>query len=151
MPDTSRHSAVLATRDETALPLPDRIVLFDGICGFCNLTVDFLLRRDPAGLLKFAPLQGSTATRLIPTEVRDRLDTMAYYRQGQVYYRTGAVVRVLRDLGGLWAALGTTLWLIPSPLRDTGYRCISAVRYRLFGQHDSCRMPTSEERDRFLE
>jgi len=151
MSDASTTSAVLADSEEAASPLPDRIVLFDGICGFCNHTVDFLLQRDKAGLLMFAPLQGTTATRLIPTEVRDRLDTMAYYRQGKVFYRTAAVVQILRDLGGLWAGLGTLLWLVPGPLRDIGYRCVSAVRYRLFGKHESCRMPTPEERDRFLE
>ena len=151
MPDTSTSSAILADSEETASPLPERIVLFDGVCGFCNHTVDFLLQRDSAGLLMFAPLQGTTAARLIPTDVRDRLNTMAYYRQGEVFYRTAAVVQILRDLGGLWAGLGTLLWLIPGPIRDIGYRCVSVVRYRLFGKHESCRMPTAEERDRFLE
>ncbi len=151
MPDTSAHSAVLTESTESTARLPDRIVLFDGVCGFCNHTVDFLLRRDRRGLFRFAPLQGPTAAGLIPVDVRGRLDTMAYYRQGEVFYRTAAVVRILQDLGGVWSGLGTALWLIPGPLRDIGYRCVSAVRYRLFGKYESCRMPTAEERERFLD
>jgi len=151
MSDTSTQSVIKVSSEETASALSDRIVLFDGVCGFCNHTVDFLLRRDTAESLRFAPLQGKTAARLIPAEVRDRLDTIAYYRQGQVFYRTAAIVRILQDLGGVWVVAGTLLWVVPGPLRDIGYRCVSAVRYRLFGKHESCRMPTPEERDRFLE
>jgi len=128
-----------------------RIVLFDGVCGLCSHTVDYLLRHDPHGRLRFAPLQGTTADELVPKDVQGRLDTMVYSRQGILYYRSAAVVRMLRDLGGLQTALGTLLWLVPGPLRDFGYRCVSTVRYRLFGKHETCRMPTLEERSRFLD
>ena len=130
---------------------PTYIVLFDGVCGLCNHTVDFLLQRDQRGRLRFAPLQGETAAQLIPQDVRNRLDTMVYVRYGQLHYRSAAIARMLRDLGGFWGIVGFALWLIPAPLRDIGYRCVSALRYRLFGKHESCRMPTPDERSRFLD
>lgn len=130
---------------------PPYIVLFDGVCGLCNHTVDFLLQRDKRGRLRFAPLQGKTAAQLIPQDVRNRLDTMVYVRHDQLYYRSAAIARMLRDLGGIWGIVGFALWLIPAPLRDIGYRCVSALRYRLFGKHESCRMPTPDERSRFLD
>lgn len=145
----------LSIIDQTDAPppagSPTHIVLFDGVCGLCSHTVDFLLQRDQRALLRFAPLQGETAAQLIPQDVRNRLDTMVYVRHGQLYYRSAAIARMLRDLGGIWGMVGFALWLIPVPLRDIGYRCVSALRYRLFGKHESCRMPTPDERSRFLD
>ncbi len=149
MPDTSITSS--QSKREVPAAVTERIVFFDGVCGLCNHTVDFLLRRDAEEILRFAPLQGTTATQMLPQDVRDRLDTIAYYRIGQRYYRSTALLRVLRDLGGFWGVLGVLLWVIPSPLRDAGYRCVSVLRYRIFGKRAACRVPTSEERARFLD
>ena len=151
---TMSHTATtpdVSSTDAVPQPEAERIVFFDGVCGLCNHTVDFLLRKDVNGILMFAPLQGSMATEIVPADVRIQLDTLAYYRSGQLYYRSAAVVRFLRDLGGFWGIAGTLLWLIPGPLREIGYRSISALRYRLFGRHEACRMPTPVERARFLD
>jgi predicted DCC family thiol-disulfide oxidoreductase YuxK len=150
MPHTATTPDVSST-DAVPQPEAERIVFFDGECGLCNHTVDFLLRKDVNGILMFAPLQGSTATEIVPADVRIQLDTLVYYRSGQLYYRSAAVVRFLRDLGGFWGIAGTLLWLIPGPLRDIGYRSISALRYRLFGKHEACRIPTPAEQARFLD
>lgn len=140
-----------ASEQQNDSDFSERIVFFDGVCGLCNHTVDFLLRHDHDARLTFAPLQGTAAAELLPGDVRSRLDTMAYYRQGTVFYRSAAILRVLRDLGGFLGAVATLLWVIPSPLMNVGYRCVSALRYRLFGKHEACRLPTPEERARFLD
>lgn len=151
MPDISTTTAESDSDPRAPTAVPERIVFFDGVCGLCNHTVDFLLRRDVRGILRFAPLQGSTATQVLPPDVRDRLDTMAYYRLGQPYYRSTAVLWILQDLGGFWGAIGTLLRIVPAWLRDVGYRGVSLLRYRIFGKHEVCRIPSSEERARFLE
>lgn len=151
MSEPSATTAAPGVDQQNPTPPADRIVFFDGVCGLCNHTVDFLLRRDSDDRLRFAPLQGTAAAELLPDEVRDRLDTMAYYRHGSVFYRSAAILRVLRDLGGFWGAAATLLSVIPGPLRDIGYRCVSALRYRLFGKHEACRIPTPEERAKFLD
>lgn len=125
------------------------VLFFDGVCGFCNRCVDFTLRRDRRGRIRVAPLQGETAAARLPEDARD-LNSLAFLTGGRCYRYSAAVVRVLWTLGGLWAALGWLLWIIPQPLRDVGYRCIARHRYRIFGKKDSCRMPTAEERARFL-
>ena len=127
------------------------IVFFDGICGLCNHTVNFLLSQDSGGALKFAPLQGETATQLVPSEVRADLNTFVFLNAGKLHYRSGAMARILMQIGGFWRIIGMALWLIPWPLRDAGYRVVSALRYRLFGKRESCRLPTAEERSRFLD
>ena len=149
MSDTSTTTS--KSRRNAGAVVFERIVFFDGMCGLCNHTVDFLLRRDTGEILKFSPLQGTTATQMLPQDVRNRLDTLVYCRNGQRYYRSTAVLRVLRDLGGFWGVLGMMLWIIPVPLRDVGYRCVSVWRYRIFGKREACRVPTAEERVRFLD
>ena len=138
--------------EETATPRSDAsIVFFDGVCGLCNHTVNFLLTHDVGGVLKFSPLQGETAAQLVPSEVREDLNTFVFLNAGKLHYRSGAMARILMQIGGIWRIVGAALWLIPWPLRDAGYRVVSGLRYRLFGKHESCRLPTAEERSRFLD
>ena len=132
---------------DQALP----VVFFDGLCGLCNHSVNWLLAHDPNRRLRFAPLQGKLAGRVVSPQLRDRLDTLVFLCNGSIYVRTAAVSRILMTLGGPWAALGALLWIIPSPLRDLGYRIVSRLRYRLFGKHDACRLPSPAERAVFLD
>ena len=126
------------------------IVFFDGVCGLCDTSVDFFMRKDRSGILRFAPLQGETAARLLPESDRENLNSMVYFENGERFRKSAAVVRILRQLGGIWALLGSLLWVIPRPLRDLGYSLVAAVRYRVFGKKSACRVPTSEERGRLL-
>lgn len=132
---------------DQALP----VVFFDGLCGLCNHSINWLLAHDPNRRLRFAPLQGTLAGKALSPHLRERLDTLVFLRNGSIYVRTAAVSRILMTLGGPWAALGALLWIIPSPLRDLGYRIVSRLRYRLFGKHDACRLPSPAERAVFLD
>lgn len=127
------------------------VVFFDGVCGLCNHSVNWLLARDRRRILRFAPLQGSTSRQYVPESARAGLKSMVLLDDGRIYLRSAAIHRILRRLGGFPAVLGCLLWLIPWPVRDLGYRAVSAMRYRLFGRHDTCRLPTPEERAVFLD
>jgi len=133
----------------------EQLVLFDGVCGFCDWLVRFLIAHDAAARLRFAPLQGETAAdlRARHPEIPADLETMVYVdaRGGgeRVYLRSEAALRVLGELAGGWRRLAWLLSL-PRPLRDLGYRLLVRVRYRLFGRLDACRVPGPAERARFL-
>ncbi|MCA9062525.1 MAG: DUF393 domain-containing protein [Planctomycetaceae bacterium] len=146
----SSASPIPASTDSVSNPERVRIVYFDGVCGFCNHTVNFLLQRDRRCQLMFAPLQGTTAAERLPGELTATLDTLVMQIDDRTYVRSAAVVRMLWTLGGIWAVCGTLLWLIPLPLRNLGYRMVARIRYRLFGKHEACRLPTPMERARFL-
>lgn len=133
------------------LQVQDCIVFFDGICGFCNHTVNFLMARDQARNLRFAPLQGETAARYLPEPFRQQLDTLVFWFRGRNYVRSAAIVRILWNLKGVWPVIAILLWLIPLPIRDLGYCGMSRVRYRLFGKMDACRLPRPEERGLILD
>jgi predicted DCC family thiol-disulfide oxidoreductase YuxK len=128
----------------------ESIVFFDGVCGFCNFWVDFLLARDRRGRLLFAPLQGETARQLLSAGDVEQLHTLVLWSPLEVHRKSSAVVRILLLLGGVWAVCGALLWLIPRPLRNWGYNLVAKHRYRVFGRKDACRMPTLDERARFL-
>jgi predicted DCC family thiol-disulfide oxidoreductase YuxK len=126
------------------------IVFFDGVCGFCNASVNQLLRWDRHGVLRFAPLQGETATELLSAEQRTDLKSLVLLAGGRTWVRSAAVVQILLRLPGWPALLGRLLWCVPLPLRDLGYRIVARFRYRIFGRRETCRMPSPAERGRFL-
>jgi predicted DCC family thiol-disulfide oxidoreductase YuxK len=127
------------------------ILFFDGVCGLCNHFVDFVLSHDKQGQFRLAPLQGETARNRISQEDVESLSTVVLVDEQGISRKSTAVVRVLRRLGFGWRLLGFLMWLIPHPLRDIGYRLVAANRYRLFGKKEACRMPTPDERSRFLD
>ena len=136
-------------RSTTSGDLQTSVVFFDGVCGLCNVSVDFILARDTHQRFRFAPLQGETARQALPSADRERLDTLVLLTASGTYRRSAAVVRILWGLPGVWPILGALLWVVPGPLRDLGYRIVSANRLRWFGQKETCRLPTPEERERF--
>ncbi len=154
------NSETTSTEDRAAISEADRptnVLFFDGVCGLCNRSVDFILSRDRRGAIRFAPLQGETAKLRPKAESREpkavdsNFSTVVWSdANGREFLRSAAAVRVLWQLGRVWWLIGWVLWLIPLPLRDLGYRIIAANRYRLFGKKETCRMPTSAERERFL-
>jgi len=136
--------------------LPPRLVLYDGVCGFCDKSVQWLLDHDREGCLRFAPLQGPTAQAVLARhpELPSGIDSILFVEsdaEGEtVTYRSRAVFRICRHLPGGWRALS---WLrfVPPFLTDLVYRVIARVRYRIWGKLDACRVPLPEERARFLE
>ena len=135
--------------------LPERLVLYDGVCGFCDGAVRWLLARDPVGRLTFAPLQGETAAALRRRhpEIPCDLDTMVYVEtdaEGErVHLRSEAVFRVLAEIDGPWRRVAL-LRRLPRWLREAGYRLFARYRYRIFGKLDACPVPEPPERARFV-
>lgn len=138
-----------ASAKRSELP-PAPVVFFDGVCGMCNHFVDFLLRHDREQVFLFAPLQGEVAKRHLDQADTEDLKSIVLIKNGKVFRHSSAVVQVLCAMPGLWKVAGYCLWLIPAPLRDLGYRMVAKIRYRVFGKKESCRLPTPEERARFL-
>lgn len=146
---TAETGQVLAA-DQRDVDAVRQILFFDGVCGLCNWSIDFVLKRDNERRFQFAPLQGETAQVLLPPADVTNLSSMVLWRGGQTYKKSSAAVRVLWQLGLFWRLVGTAIWLIPLPIRNLGYFLIATNRYRLFGKKESCRLPTPEERARFL-
>jgi predicted DCC family thiol-disulfide oxidoreductase YuxK len=133
-------------------PTPPYIVLFDGVCNLCNGTVQFIMKRDKKRKFVFGSLQGKAGQAYLrkyglPT---DHFYSFMLLEQNVLYTRSTAVLRLLKHLGRGWQLFYVFI-VIPPVIRDGIYHLIAKNRYRLFGKKEQCRIPTPEERGRFLD
>jgi predicted DCC family thiol-disulfide oxidoreductase YuxK len=128
------------------------VVYYDGLCGLCDRAVQFLLARDRAARLRFAPLQGATALASLPKALRTPpLETVVVVHHGERLTRSTAALVALRELGGTWGVAARMLGAVPQVIRDAAYEAISRRRARWFGRREACRLPSPGERERFLD
>ncbi|MDA0718813.1 MAG: DCC1-like thiol-disulfide oxidoreductase family protein [Bacteroidetes bacterium] len=140
-----------------------RIVAFDGLCNLCNSTVNWIIDHDPKQQFKFIALQdiarlktGNTeqqeAYALLKNELIDAssdLSSVLLIENGQLYNKSTAVLRICRQLSGLYPVLHTYI-IIPRALRDLVYDLIAHNRYKWFGKREQCRVPSPDVTQRFL-
>ena len=134
------------------------IILYDGVCGLCNRLVQFLLKRDKRGRLRFASLQSEFAERVLtrhginPKDLDTVHVVVDYERpQEQVLNRSDAVLRAGYELGMLWRVLATVARVVPRAVRDSVYRFVARNRYQVFGKYETCMLPDPNQRHRFLD
>lgn len=133
------------------------LLLYDGECGFCNRSVQFVLRHDRRGILQFAALQGQTARGLLARhpELQD-LDSLVFLEPfrdphgEQVYVRSDGALKIAAYLGGFWN-LCLIANVIPRSVRDSLYDFLAKHRHHLFGKASRCALPSPEVRERFLD
>jgi len=125
----------------------EKIIIFDGICGLCNKSVDILMKLDTQKSFKYTSNQGEFVKTL---DIEPDMDSIIYDEDGIIYYKSTAILKILQALGGLWI-MTSIFYLIPRALRDLIYDIIAKYRYRIFGKMESCRMPKKEERDLFID
>jgi predicted DCC family thiol-disulfide oxidoreductase YuxK len=130
----------------------NRLVLFDGVCNFCNFWIQFALKHDKKGKLKFGSLQGTTAQQILPQYNIDPavLTSVIFIEDGTAYRESTAALKVCKFLDGGWKLLYVFI-IIPAFLRDGLYKWIGRNRYKWFGKQESCMLPTLEQRARFVE
>ena len=126
------------------------MIFFDGVCGFCNRFVDFVIRTDSRREIFFSPVQGETAVEFsLYQNEPPREWKISYVDENGVHEGADAVLLVLGRLGGFWKLPALFIYF-PKSLKDCFYGIISRNRYCLFGKRDTCRVPSPEERERFL-
>lgn len=127
------------------------IVLFDGVCNFCNGSVNFIIERDRAGYFKFAPLQSEIGEQYLEKFEIDRAvtDSVILIENERVFTHSTAALKIARKMDGFWSWF-YALIVVPKPFRDFFYKLFAKYRYRLFGRQDACMMPTPDIRQRFL-
>jgi len=126
------------------------IIFFDGVCGLCNAWIDFVIKRDSDHVFRFGPLQGETARGRLNLATDSEFDSVALVDRTGTYWKSDAVWRILARLKGAWPLVGLLLRLIPRPIRNWGYDFVARRRYRWFGKKEACRLPSAQERERFV-
>ena len=130
-------------------------MLYDGLCGFCDGTVQYVLAHDRLKTMRFAPLQGQFAAGVLARHPGlhgiDSIVLVERTAQGEhVFVQSDAVLRIAEYLGGGFRT-ARVLRIVPRVLRDGAYALFARFRYRLFGRLTACAIPPAEVRARFLD
>jgi len=133
------------------------VLLYDGVCGFCDKTVQIILSHDKHGTMRFAALQSNYGQAILAKYASlqnvDSLilqETSLKTGEERVFMRSTAALRIAAYLGGMWKLCLIT-YLLPASVRDWIYDLFARHRYRLFGKYESCAIPSKEVRERFID
>ncbi|MGG0658236.1 thiol-disulfide oxidoreductase DCC family protein [Rummeliibacillus pycnus] len=125
------------------------ILFYDGDCGFCQKSVQFVLKHEKKPILKFAPLQGEVAAKLLPANITQNLDSVVVYQDGKMLTESNAILFITKNLNFPFLFF-FIFKVIPSPIRDFFYRIISRNRYKFTNSSKICKIPDENVRNRFL-
>ena len=138
---------------ETTVGAP--VLLYDGVCGFCNKSVQLILDHDRTGSMRFAALQSAYGLSVVERHPELRgVDSVVFVESlaggERVHVRSDAALKVAAYLGGFWRIF-LAARVLPRALRDYCYDLFARNRYKLFGKYDSCMLPPPGVRSRFLD
>ncbi|WP_421920252.1 thiol-disulfide oxidoreductase DCC family protein [Marinifilum sp.] len=128
------------------------VILFDGVCNFCNITVRFVLAYNRKENIHFAPLQSFFAKQLLSKYnlSSDDIDTVVFIEHGKAYTKSEAAFQIAHHLIFPWKAL-YYFKHIPKRISDWAYNLIARNRYSFFGKKNQCMVPKPEWKERFHE
>ncbi|WP_198510301.1 thiol-disulfide oxidoreductase DCC family protein [Bacillus solitudinis] len=128
----------------------NHIILFDGVCNFCDHSVQFIIKRDKKTVYKFASFQSDAGQEILRMfNIPANIDSFILIENNRCYYKSSAALKICKNLKSSWKLLYCLL-IIPKPIRDYFYGILAKNRYKWFGKKDSCTLPTPEIRKRFL-
>ncbi len=126
------------------------IIVFDGVCNFCNRIVQIIIRHDPSCQIHFAAQQSEAGEKFLNQySIQESTSSVVFITNGMVYYQSDAVIEIAKFLTG-WPSIFKYTIIVPRFLRNTIYKFIATNRYTIFGKQDHCMLPKEEDRERFL-
>jgi len=141
------------SENEKKIPEGKHIILFDGVCNFCNDSVRFVMKRDKKDLYRYASLQSDLGQKMTKERNIDtsEVDSTVLIIPDEAYYiKSDAALQISKNLTGLYPVLNV-FSIIPSGIRDFFYDIIARNRYKWFGKKEECQIPSPEERAKFLD
>ncbi len=131
---------------------PDGLMVFDGVCNFCSAQVQFILRADRQGAIRFTATQSPYGQYLAKELGLDAENpsTFIFFDNGRPLYKSDAAIAIFKRLRRPWRWLGI-IAILPRALRDGAYALIARNRYRLLGRRDECMVPSPAQRARFID
>lgn len=127
------------------------VILFDGVCNFCNAYVNTIIDFDPQAQFRFASLQSKVGQALLVLEGKAPTDmsSIILAEENTYYTKSEAVLRVAERLPQLngYEKVASFGLVVPTFLRDAIYNWVSLNRYKLMGERDECRLAFEEEEE----
>jgi predicted DCC family thiol-disulfide oxidoreductase YuxK len=127
------------------------VILFDGVCNFCNYWVNFIIDRDKQNVFKFAALQSEKGEEFLDKYnlPKSDFDSFILIADNKVFKKSSAAFEIAKHLS-CWPKVLIPFNILPHSLTDLIYNFVAKNRYMFFGKKDSCRIPTKEEKSKFL-
>ena len=133
------------------LPKDKKIVLFDGVCNYCNDKINFIIKNDKHDIFRFVALQSETGQKIIKyLGIDTSIDSIILYEPGYAYFiKSEAVFRIIKHLSSSVRFL-LFFNFIPTSIKNVFYDIIAKNRYNWYGKKESCMMPTEEVKRKFI-
>ena len=127
------------------------IILFDGICNLCNVSVQYVIRHDAKSKFKFASLQSEAGQKLLHdfNLSRGNFNSFVLIQNNKAFTKSTAALMVAKQLDGLIKLLYGFV-IVPPFIRHGVYNLIANNRYKWFGKKEECMLPTASLQSRFL-
>jgi len=126
------------------------IIFFDGVCGLCDRFINWVIKHDQNHKFHFTPLQGQTSKEELgdlPDDVQEW--SVVFKNEEGIFVRSDAVLKILGTLGGGWSWT-KIFFIVPRVCRDALYDFVAKRRYKWYGKRSACRVPTPDEKEKFL-
>jgi predicted DCC family thiol-disulfide oxidoreductase YuxK len=125
------------------------IVLFDGVCNFCNVWVQLIIRNDRKDIFRFASLQSEAGKKLLDAALIPASESVVLIENGKYYFHSSAALRISSHLNGWWKLI-LVFYIFPKFIRDAAYNFVARNRYKWFGKGETCAVPGEKVRHKFL-
>ncbi len=134
------------------IDLPHPIILFDGVCNFCNSSINFIISQDKKKVFRFATLQSAAGKEFLKKYnlPQDYLESFILIDEGKIYKSSTAGLKLYNKLPWYWKWL-QVFWIVPKVLRDAVYNVIARNRYKWFGKKEECMIPNEDVKNRFIQ
>lgn len=134
------------------MPSDYPILFFDGVCRFCNASVQMVLKKDRKGVVHFAALQSRMGQEFVAAhpELKGIDSVILLEEDGRISVKSNAAFQVIRRVGGWWR-LFLIFSILPRSIRDRMYDAFARKRYSLFGKNETCMVPDANQRSRFVD
>jgi predicted DCC family thiol-disulfide oxidoreductase YuxK len=100
--------------------------------------------------LLFVTRDSELGQRLRRASGLESVQSMLWIEGGQVFAKSGAVIKAAAYLGGLWSRLAVVGSFCPSFILNRVYEFIAENRRQLSSNEAVCLTPSAEQRNRFL-
>lgn len=126
-----------------------KVIFFDGVCATCNTFINWILKWDKERKFYFSPLQGEFAKNKLPERFTQDLSTIVYLADNHLYTKSEAIFMILKEIKG-FVTISRMMKCCPVFISNWFYDHFAKNRYKFFGKKESCRIPTTDERSRFI-
>ncbi len=128
-----------------------KIILFDGVCNFCNGTVNFILKHDKEKQFLFSAQQSEKGQEILNRIGKhdENPKSLILIDEDEVLEAADAAIRISKYLKG-FPHIFYKLRFLPRSINHAAYNFIAKNRYKMFGKKEECRIPTEVEKESFL-